>query len=119
AKDRTQSKDLAGSEGPVAIIHHPDVKRMLMTMRAYTEGARAMAYVAAAASDQAHFSPDESVRQSNLALYEYLVPIVKGFSTEMSVDVASLGIQVHGGMGFIEETGAAQFYLDARILPIY
>ncbi|MFM9113279.1 MAG: acyl-CoA dehydrogenase, partial [Polynucleobacter victoriensis] len=119
AKDRTQSKDLAGSEGPVAIIHHPDVKRMLMTMRAYTEGARAMAYVAAAASDQAHFSPDESVRQSNLALYEYLVPIVKGFSTEMSVDVASLGVQVHGGMGFIEETGAAQFYRDARILPIY
>ena len=119
AKDRTQSKDLAGSDGPVAIIHHPDVKRMLMTMRAYTEGARAMAYVAAAASDQAHFSQDESVRQSNLALYEYLVPIVKGFSTEMSVDVASLGVQVHGGMGFIEETGAAQFYRDARILPIY
>ncbi len=119
AKDRTQSKDLAGSDGPVAIIHHPDVKRMLMTMRAYTEGARAMAYVAAAASDQAHFNPDESVRQSNLALYEYLVPIVKGFATELSVDVASLGVQVHGGMGFIEETGAAQFYRDARILPIY
>ena len=105
AKDRTQSKDLAGSDGPVAIIHHPDVKRMLMTMRAYTEGARAMAYVAAAASDQAHFNPDESVRKSNLALYEYLVPIVKGFATELSVDVASLGVQVHGGMGFIIVTG--------------
>ncbi|MBU3599439.1 acyl-CoA dehydrogenase [Polynucleobacter sp. 30F-ANTBAC] len=119
ANDRAQSKDLAGSAEPVAIIHHPDVKRMLMTMRAYTEGARAMAYVAAAASDQAHHSTDEAVRQKNAAFYEYLVPIVKGFATEMSVDVASLGIQIHGGMGYIEETGAAQYYRDARILPIY
>jgi alkylation response protein AidB-like acyl-CoA dehydrogenase len=119
AKDRTQSKDLAGSSAPVAIINHPDVKRMLMTMRAYTEGSRAMAYVAAAASDVAHFGQDESARSENLSFYEYMVPIVKGFSTEMSVDVASLGVQVHGGMGFIEETGAAQFYRDARILPIY
>ena len=119
AKDRTQSKDLAGSEGPVAIIHHPDVKRMLMTMRAYTEGARAMAYMAAALSDEAHHSQDEAMRQQSLAFYEYMVPLVKGFSTEMSVEVASLGVQVHGGMGFIEETGAAQFYRDARILPIY
>ncbi len=119
AKDRTQSKDLAGSEGPVAIIHHPDVKRMLMTMRAYTEGSRAMAYMAAALSDEAHHGPDEAMRQQSLAFYEYMVPLVKGFSTEMSVEVASLGVQVHGGMGFIEETGAAQFYRDARILPIY
>jgi len=119
AKDRTQSKDLAGSAEPVAIIHHPDVKRMLMTMRAYTEGARAMAYMAAALSDEAHHGQDEATRQQSLAFYEYMVPLVKGFSTEMSVEVASLGVQVHGGMGFIEETGAAQFYRDARILPIY
>jgi acyl-CoA dehydrogenase len=119
AKDRVQSRDLAGSAGPVAIIHQPDVKRMLMTMRAYTEAARALAYYAAAAYDAQHAAPDEAARKSNQALYEFLVPIVKGFSTEMSIEVASLGVQVHGGMGFIEETGAAQHYRDARILTIY
>jgi alkylation response protein AidB-like acyl-CoA dehydrogenase len=119
AKERTQSRDLAGSTGPVAIIHHPDVKRMLLTMRATTEGARALAYVAAAASDAAHASPDGATRRQNQAFYDYLVPVVKGFATEMSIDVASLGIQVHGGMGYIEETGAAQFFRDARILTIY
>ena len=119
AKDRVQSRDLAGSPGPVAIIHQPDVKRMLMTMRAYTEAARALAYYAAAAYDAQHASPDKAARKSNQALYEFLVPIVKGFSTEMSIEVASLGVQVHGGMGFIEETGAAQHYRDARILTIY
>ena len=119
AKDRTQSKDLAGSAAPVAIINHPDVKRMLMTMRSYTEGARALAYVAAAAADAAHHHADEATRKQNHAFYEYLVPIVKGFSTEMSLEVTSLGVQVHGGMGFIEETGAAQHYRDSRILPIY
>ena len=119
AHDRAQSRDLAGSSGPVAIIHHPDVKRMLLTMRAHIEGARALAYVAAAASDAAHHATGESIRAHNQAMYEYLVPIVKGFSTEMSIDMASLGIQVHGGMGYIEETGAAQYLRDARILTIY
>ena len=119
ANDRTQSRDLAGSASPVAIIHHPDVKRMLLTMRAYTEGARALAYVAAAASDAAHASPDEATRKQNQSVYEYLVPVVKGFSTEMSIEVASLGVQVHGGMGYIEVTGAAQYFRDARILTIY
>jgi len=119
AHDRIQSRDLTGSPGPVAIIHQPDVKRMLMTMRAYIESSRALAYYAAAAYDAQHAAPDEAVRMENQALYEFLVPIVKGFSTEMSIDVASLGVQVHGGMGFIEETGAAQHYRDARILTIY
>ena len=119
AKDRIQSRDLNGSAGPVAIIHQPDVKRMLMTMRAYTEASRALAYYAAAAYDAQHAAPDEADRKSNQAVYEFLVPIVKGFSTEMSIEVASLGVQVHGGMGFIEETGAAQYYRDARILTIY
>jgi alkylation response protein AidB-like acyl-CoA dehydrogenase len=119
AKDRVQSRDLAGSAGPVAIIHQPDVKRMLMTMRSYVEASRALAYYAAAAYDAQHASPDESVRKANQSVYEFLVPIVKGFSTEMSIEVASLGVQVHGGMGFIEETGAAQHYRDARILTIY
>ncbi|RJG03955.1 acyl-CoA dehydrogenase [Noviherbaspirillum sedimenti] len=119
AKERIQSRDLAGSAGPVAIIHQPDVRRMLMSMRAQTEAARALAYVTAAAHDIALHHADAQVRQEQDAFYEYMVPIVKGWSTELSVDVASTGVQVHGGMGFIEETGAAQYYRDARILPIY
>ena len=120
AKERVQSRPVDGSlPGSGVIIHHPDVKRMLMTMRAYTEGCRAMAITAAAASDAAHHHPDADTRKQNQAFYEYLVPLVKGYSTEMSVEVASLGVQVHGGMGFIEETGAAQYLRDARILPIY
>ena len=119
AKDRVQSRAVEGSNAAVTIIHHPDVRRMLMTMRALTEAARATAYVAAAAADAAHHHPDKAVRADNQAFYEYMVPVVKGFSTEMSLEAASLGVQVHGGMGFIEETGAAQFYRDARILTIY
>ena len=120
AKDRVQSRPVDGSIAASApIIHHPDVKRMLMTMRAYTEGCRAMASVAAAAYDAAHHHTDADVRKQNQAFYEYLVPLVKGYSTEMSQEVTSLGVQVHGGMGFIEETGAAQYYRDARILTIY
>jgi butyryl-CoA dehydrogenase len=119
AKERVQSRDLAGSPGPVTIIHQPDVRRMLMSMKAQVEAARALAYVTAAASDAAHHHPDESVRKANHAFYEFMVPIVKGWSTELSIDVASTGVQVHGGMGFIEETGAAQYYRDARILAIY
>ncbi|KVN96565.1 acyl-CoA dehydrogenase [Burkholderia ubonensis] len=120
AKERVQSRPVDGSaKQSVAIIHHPDVRRMLGTMRALTEGARALAYVAAAHSDMAHRHPDEATRARHQAIYEYLVPVVKGWSTEMVNDVASLGVQVHGGMGFIEETGAAQYYRDARILAIY
>jgi len=105
--------------GSAPIIHHPDVKRMLMTMRAYTEGCRAMALTAAAAYDASHHHADKDVRAQNQAFYEFLVPLVKGYSTEMSLEVTSLGVQVHGGMGFIEETGAAQYYRDAKILTIY
>ena len=120
AKDRVQSRPVDGSiKASAPIIHHPDVKRMLMTMRAYTEGCRAMATVAAAAYDASHHHPDAEVRRQNLAFYEFMVPLVKGYSTEMSQEVTSLGVQVHGGMGFIEETGAAQYYRDARILTIY
>jgi alkylation response protein AidB-like acyl-CoA dehydrogenase len=120
AKDRVQSRPVDGSaKQPVSIIHHPDVRRMLLTMRALTEASRSLAYVAAAHCDLAHHHPDEAARASHQAIYEFLVPIVKGWSTELSIDVASLGVQVHGGMGFIEETGAAQYYRDARILTIY
>jgi alkylation response protein AidB-like acyl-CoA dehydrogenase len=119
ARDRVQSRDVSGSEGSVAIIHHPDVKRMLLFMRANTEAARALAYWAAAQCDLSLHHPDPIKRQQAEAFYEYCVPIVKGFSTEMAVEVCSVGLQVHGGMGFIEETGAAQYYRDARILTIY
>ncbi|BDU52577.1 acyl-CoA dehydrogenase [Limnohabitans sp. INBF002] len=120
SRDRVQSRPVDGSMKTSApIIHHPDVRRMLMTMRAYTEGCRAMATVAAAAYDASHHHPDADTRKDNLAFYEFLVPLVKGFSTEMSLEVTSLGVQVHGGMGFIEETGAAQYYRDAKILTIY
>jgi alkylation response protein AidB-like acyl-CoA dehydrogenase len=119
AKERVQSRDLAGSAGPVAIINHPDVRRMLMSMRSQTEAARALAYVGAGISDIAHSHPDEATRKANLAVYEYLVPIIKGWSTDMSENVTRDGVQVHGGMGFIEETGAAQHYRDAKILTIY
>ena len=120
ARDRVQSRPVDGSiKAAAPIIHHPDVRRMLMTMRAYTEGCRAMASVAAAAYDAAHHHPDADTRNQNQAVYEFMVPLVKGYSTEMSLEVTSLGVQVHGGMGFIEETGAAQYYRDAKILTIY
>jgi 3-(methylsulfanyl)propanoyl-CoA dehydrogenase len=120
ARDRVQGRPVDGSLSvPGAIIHHPDVRRMLMTMRAHTEGCRAMALVAAAAYDAAHAHPDAEVRKQNQAFYEFMVPLIKGLSTEMSLEVASLGVQVHGGMGYIEETGAAQYLRDAKILTIY
>ncbi len=120
ARDRVQSRPVDGSMRTAApIIHHPDVRRMLMTMRAHTEGCRAMALVGASAFDAAHAHPDAEVRAQNQAFYEFLVPLIKGLSTEMSLEVASLGVQVHGGMGFIEETGAAQYLRDAKILTIY
>jgi hypothetical protein len=120
ARDRVQGRPVDGSMSvPAAIIHHPDIRRMLMTMRAHTEACRAMALVAAAAFDAAHAHPDAEVRRQNHAFYEFMVPLVKGLSTEMSLEVASLGVQVHGGMGYIEETGAAQYLRDAKILTIY
>ena len=120
ARDRVQSRPVDGSMNTAApILHHPDVRRMLMTMRAYTEACRAMALVAASAFDAAHAHPDAAVRAENQAFYEFMVPLVKGYSTEMSIEVTSLGVQVHGGMGFIEETGAAQYMRDSKILTIY
>ena len=120
SRERVQSRPVDGSLPQAApIIHHPDVRRMLMTMRAYVEGCRAMASVAASAYDAAHNHPDAEVRKVNQTFYEFMVPLVKGYSTEMSLEVTSLAVQVHGGMGFIEETGVAQYYRDAKILTIY
>ena len=120
AKDRIQCKDVTDPRGPsVAIINHPDVRRMLMTMKALTEATRAVAYVVAAAIDRAHAAVDETQRAQARAFVDFMVPIHKGWATEASIDVANLAIQVHGGMGFIEETGVAQHLRDARILTIY
>jgi alkylation response protein AidB-like acyl-CoA dehydrogenase len=120
AKERVQSRELGGSGSkPVPIIRHPDVRRMLMSMKAQAEATRALAYVVAGALDKAHHHPDKDERARAQAFVDLMIPIVKGWSTETSIAVASLGIQVHGGMGFIEETGAAQFLRDARITTIY
>ena len=101
------------------IIAHPDVKRMLMTMRALTQAARSICYVTALALDRAERGTDKAARAAAHARASLLTPLAKAFSSDVGVEVASLGVQVHGGMGFVEETGAAQFYRDARIAPIY
>jgi 3-(methylsulfanyl)propanoyl-CoA dehydrogenase len=120
AKERVQSREPGGSGSqPVTIIHHPDVRRMLMAMRSGAEAMRALAYVVAATMDRAHRHSRKREREKAQALVDLLIPVVKGWFTETSIDIASLGIQVHGGMGYIEETGAAQFLRDARITTIY
>src|SRR4029078_7760531 len=103
----------------VPIIRHPDVRRMLMLMKSQTEAMRALAYVTAAAWYLSHKSSSEETRKRNQAFADLMIPVVKGWSTETGIDVASLGVQVHGGMGFVEETGAAQYLRDARITTIY
>jgi len=118
AKDRTQGYS-PGSEGRVSIIHHADVRRMLLQMKSLTEAGRGLAYVASAAHDHAFHAADENVRNSQRQRMDLLTPIVKAWCTECAQEVTTLGVQVHGGMGFIEETGAAQFMRDARIITIY
>jgi alkylation response protein AidB-like acyl-CoA dehydrogenase len=120
ARERLQGTELGSrSREQVAIVRHPDVRRMLMLMKSRTEAMRALASVVAAATDAAHRHPDAAQRQRSQAFVDLLIPVVKGWSTETAVENASLGVQVHGGMGFIEETGAAQHLRDARITPIY
>ncbi|MGI9293613.1 MAG: acyl-CoA dehydrogenase, partial [Pseudomonadales bacterium] len=118
ARDRVQGT-APGMEGRVAIIHHADVRRMLMLMRSMTEAMRAVAYVTAASLDLAHHSEDAATAQQHSARLDLLVPVAKGWCTEIAQEVATLGVQVHGGMGFVEETGAAQHFRDARIITIY
>jgi hypothetical protein len=119
AKERVQGRDLAGGGKAVPIIRQPDVRRMLMSMKAQTEAMRALAYVVAAAMDIAHRDPDAGLRAKHQAFADMMIPVVKGWSTETGIEVASTGIQVHGGMGYVEETGAAQHLRDARITTIY
>ena len=118
AVERVQGK-VVGIEGRAPIIHHGDVKRMLLQMRALTEGGRALSMYAVAAEDRSHHAFSDDLRKADELLVEILTPLVKGWCTEASMEVTSLGVQVHGGMGFVEETGAAQHMRDARILPIY
>lgn len=120
ARIRVQSAVVGAAAGTnLPIIHHPDVRRNLMTMRALTEAMRAIAYFTAGALDRAKRHPDAAERKRQQALTDLLIPIAKAWCTDQGERVASIGVQIHGGMGFIEETGAAQFYRDARIAPIY
>ncbi|MDP1536395.1 MAG: acyl-CoA dehydrogenase [Burkholderiales bacterium] len=120
AKTRVQGRAIGQKSGDrVTIIHHPDVRRMLMTMRAQTQAMRALGYYAAGALDRSRHHPDARERARQQARLDLLTPVVKGWCTELAVEIASLGVQVHGGMGFVEETGAAQYLRDARITTIY
>jgi 3-(methylthio)propanoyl-CoA dehydrogenase len=120
ARSRVQGQPLgAGQDRALPILHHPDVKRMLLSMRAATEAMRALAYYAAAEIDRAQRDPDAAARSAAQTRADLLIPVVKAWSTDLAVAVASTGVQVHGGMGYIEETGAAQYLRDARITPIY
>jgi 3-(methylthio)propanoyl-CoA dehydrogenase len=120
ARSRVQSREL-GVRSPdgVPIVRHPDVRRMLLAMRSQTEAARSLLYSAAVSLDEAKRHPDPATREAAQLRVDLLTPVCKAWGTDVGVDVASIGVQVHGGMGFIEETGAAQHYRDARILPIY
>jgi acyl-CoA dehydrogenase len=120
ARSRVQGRPFGRAAAErVAIVRHPDVRRMLLGMRAQTEAMRALAYTAAGALDMANHHPDAAERARSQALVDLLTPIVKGWCTEQGVEICSTGVQIHGGMGFIEETGAAQLYRDVRITTIY
>jgi len=119
AKERMQGKDLVEGAQTVPIIRHPDVRRMLMLMKSQTEAMRALAYTVAASTDISVRASSAEERKKHQAFVDLMIPVVKGWSTETGIEVASLGVQVHGGMGFIEETGAAQHLRDARITTIY
>ncbi|MBV8749788.1 MAG: acyl-CoA dehydrogenase C-terminal domain-containing protein, partial [Candidatus Eremiobacteraeota bacterium] len=120
AKERSQFRDAASRDPkPVAIIKHPDVRRMLLWCKSNIEAMRALAYVTAASLDYSHKSEDEAVRKEHRAFVELMIPVVKGWLTERSIDVCSTALQVFGGMGYIEETGIAQQYRDVRITTIY
>jgi len=119
ARERVQGRAIEGSASGVPIIRHPDIRRMLMLMRSQVEAMRALAYVVAAAHDAAIRHPDAAEREQNQAFVDLMIPVVKAWCTETGNELTYLGVQVHGGMGFIEETGAAQYMRDARITTIY
>jgi 3-(methylsulfanyl)propanoyl-CoA dehydrogenase len=120
ARERVQGKPVTAAEGTKPpILHHPDVRRMLLGMRAGTEAARALVYYVAGETDRARHHPDQVRCEAARARVDLLTPVVKAWCTDLGVEIASTGIQVHGGMGYVEETGAAQHLRDARIAPIY
>ena len=119
SKERLQGRDLAAGGRTVPIIRHPDVRRMLMLMKSQTEAMRALAYVVAAALDFSQKDESKERQKQHQSFVDLMIPVVKGWCTETGIEVASLGVQVHGGMGFVEETGAAQYLRDARITTIY
>ncbi len=120
ARDRKQGRHASQpATESVAIIEHADVRRNLMLMKSQIEAARALAYVNAEALDQAHGNPDKAAAEQGSDLAELLTPLTKAWGTDLGVELTSIGLQIHGGMGFVEETGAAQHYRDARITPIY
>jgi len=120
ARERIQSTEAGVRGGPrVPIVRHPDVRRMLLLMKSQTEAMRALSVVVAVSLDAARLHPRAEEREHHQAVADLMIPVIKGWCTENSVDIASLGVQVHGGVGFVEETGAAQFVRDARITPIY
>ena len=119
ARERKQGRDALTGEALVTIDKHPDIRRMLMLMKCRVEACRAMAYYASGLLDRAHAVEDAEEKKRHLYLAEFMIPIVKGGGTEMGIEVTSLGIQIYGGMGFIEETGAAQHWRDSRITTIY
>jgi alkylation response protein AidB-like acyl-CoA dehydrogenase len=120
ARERVQGKPVGWQgAGNAGIVHHPDVRRMLMSMKARIEAMRGILYTAAGAADLAHVHPDEAERAKAAQLVELLTPVAKGWCTETGQEIASLGVQIHGGMGYVEETGAAQHLRDARITTIY
>ena len=119
ARERVQSAPVEGGGDSVTIIQHPDVRRMLMSMRSQTEAMRALAYYTNSALDRSRHHDDPDARGYNQRRTDLLTPVVKAWCTDLGVDIASTGVQVHGGMGFIEETGAAQYFRDSRIAPIY
>ena len=120
AQDRKQGRSAKGKAGDMSpIIEHADVRRTLMTMKSLTQAARAICLVTARELDIGHHATDPVAKAGALNRAALLTPVAKAFSTDIGIEVASMGVQIHGGMGFIEETGAAQHYRDARILPIY
>ena len=119
SRERLQGRDLVAGGKTVPIIRHPDVRRMLMLMKSQAEAMRALAYTTAAAMDFARKAGNPVERKRHQAYVDLMIPVVKGWSTETGIEIASLGVQVHGGMGFVEETGAAQYLRDARITTIY
>jgi acyl-CoA dehydrogenase len=120
ARERIQSTEAGVRGGPrVPIVRHPDVRRMLLLMKSQTEAMRALSIVVAVSLDAGRLHPRAEEREHHQAVADLMIPVIKGWCTENSVDIASLGVQVHGGVGFVEETGAAQFVRDARITPIY